>query len=100
MGEAVGFVRVALALTDIETEVGQLRRMVLTATIIILLITVILAIVIAERTARPVRRLTHVAERMAGGDLDARLVPNTRDEVGQLTRTFNHMAEELQSPPV
>jgi two-component system phosphate regulon sensor histidine kinase PhoR len=33
---------------------------------------------------------------MAGGDLDARLVPNTRDEVGQLTRTFNHMAEELQ----
>ena len=95
-GAPLGIVRVALALSEIESEVGQLRRIVSTATIITLLIAVLLAITIAERTARPVRRLTRVAERMAEGDLDARLVPTSRDEVGQLTLTFNHMAEELR----
>jgi two-component system phosphate regulon sensor histidine kinase PhoR len=51
---------------------------------------------IAERTARPVRRLTEVAERLAAGDLNARLFPTTRDEVGQLTQVFNRMAEQLR----
>jgi two-component system phosphate regulon sensor histidine kinase PhoR len=33
---------------------------------------------------------------MAGGDLDARLFPSSRDEVGQLTRAFNHMADRIR----
>jgi two-component system, OmpR family, phosphate regulon sensor histidine kinase PhoR len=37
-----------------------------------------------------------VAERLASGDLWARLVPSTRDEVGQLTRAFNHMAQQIR----
>ena len=56
----------------------------------------LLALLIAERTAQPVRRLTRVAERLAEGDLGARLFPTTRDEVGQLTQAFNHMAQQLR----
>jgi two-component system phosphate regulon sensor histidine kinase PhoR len=33
---------------------------------------------------------------MATGDLDARLLPSTRDEVGQLTQAFNHMADHIR----
>ncbi len=33
---------------------------------------------------------------MAAGDLDARLFPTTRDEVGQLTQAFNHMADQIR----
>jgi len=94
--ELVGIVRVALPLNEIETEIGQLRGMVITATVIAIFVAVLLAVVIAERTAGPVRRLTRVAERMAAGDLSARLAPTTRDEVGHLTQAFNHMSEELR----
>jgi two-component system phosphate regulon sensor histidine kinase PhoR len=59
-------------------------------------VAMLLALFIAERTARPVRRLTEVAERLASGDLNARLFPTTRDEVGQLTLVFNRMAEQLR----
>jgi two-component system phosphate regulon sensor histidine kinase PhoR len=52
---------------------------------------------IAERTAQPVRQLTQAAERMAEGDLSVRPVPTTHDEVGQLTRAFNHMADQLRT---
>jgi two-component system phosphate regulon sensor histidine kinase PhoR len=57
---------------------------------------VLIALFIAERTARPVRRLTQVTELMAEGDLSARLFPTSRDEVGQLTLAFDHMADQLR----
>jgi len=95
-GQSLGIVRVALSVRQIEASVGRLRQTILTAALMTVLIAVLVALVIAERTARPVRRLTRVAERLAGGDLSARLFPTTRDEVGQLTLAFNHMAEQLR----
>ena len=94
--QSLGIVRVSLSVRQIEASVGRLRQTILTAALITALVAVLMALVIAERTARPVRRLTRVAERLAGGDLSARLFPTTRDEVGQLTLAFNHMAEQLR----
>ncbi len=95
-GRVMGVVRVALPLRQIEASVGRLRQTILTAGLFTALLAALMALLIAERTARPVRRLTDVAERMAEGDLGARLLPMSRDEVGQLTLAFNHMADQLR----
>jgi two-component system, OmpR family, phosphate regulon sensor histidine kinase PhoR len=96
-GEAVaGFVRVARSLELVEAPLVQLRSSVLTAAVLTTLVALFLALAIAERTARPVRRLTSVARRMAAGDLDARLLPRSEDEIGVLTRAFNEMGEQLR----
>jgi two-component system phosphate regulon sensor histidine kinase PhoR len=50
----------------------------------------------AERAANTVRRLTVVAERIAEGDLDARIASLSSGEIGQLARAFNRMADRLQ----
>jgi two-component system phosphate regulon sensor histidine kinase PhoR len=94
--QVTGIVRIALPLRQIEDPVGRLRQTVLEATLLMALLAALLALFIAERTARPVRQLTRVAERMAEGDLGARLFPTTRDEVGQLTHAFNRMADQLR----
>ncbi len=95
-GRVMGVVRVALPLRQIEASVGHLRQTILTAGLFTALLAALMALLIAERTARPVRRLTDVAERMAEGDLGARLLPTSQDEVGQLTLAFNHMADQLR----
>jgi two-component system phosphate regulon sensor histidine kinase PhoR len=94
--ELLGFARVAISLDQIDANINQLRRTILTITLIMGILSLIMAVVIAERTALPVRRLTRVAHRMASGDLDARLYQTSRDEVGQLTLAFNHMADQLR----
>lgn len=94
--ELLGFVRVALPASTIERRINNLVNTLFSAALIISVLAVLLAVVIAERTARPVRRLTAVAERMARGELDARLFVTSRDEVGKLTRTFNNMGEQLR----
>ncbi len=95
-GHVTGIARVALPLRQIEANVARLRRAVLSAALLAALGAVLLALLIAERIARPVRQLTQVVQRMAEGDLSARLLATTRDEVGTLTHAFNQMADRLR----
>ncbi|MGC9522763.1 MAG: HAMP domain-containing protein, partial [Anaerolineae bacterium] len=94
--QILGFIRVALPLEKIETEVGQLNRTLLITGSLAGLVAVLLTTFVASRTLGPIRRLTETVERMAAGDLSGRLLATTDDEIGQLTRSFNHMAEQLQ----
>lgn len=51
---------------------------------------------LARRLGRPLRQVTHFAERLGDGDLDARLKPHRRDrEAALLARTLNEMAERI-----
>jgi signal transduction histidine kinase len=45
----------------------------------------------------PIRRLTAVVERFGRGDLSARAEMKRRDEIGELARSFDGMAERLQT---
>ncbi len=80
----------------------------------LLFVTVVLVVValatrpLARRLSRPLERLTEAARRLGGGDLGARAPtppPRTRgwrrghtpaDEIGELTRAFNEMAERVE----
>ncbi|MBI5547191.1 MAG: MCP four helix bundle domain-containing protein [Deltaproteobacteria bacterium] len=54
---------------------------------------VVLALWIASLIARPLRRATELA---ASGDISTRLNVSTRDEIGDLARAFDDLAERLE----
>ncbi|GLX69774.1 sensor histidine kinase [Paenibacillus glycanilyticus] len=55
-----------------------------------------LFIAIAARyVVRPLQRLTRATRLMAKGDFNVRLKSKHKDEIGQLTASFNQMAQEL-----
>lgn len=58
---------------------------------------VIVGLLVSGGLAAPVRRLTEVAGQMSGGDLSIRAPVRGRDEIGQLARQFNQMAERLEA---
>ena len=95
--ETVGIMRVGVPLQEIADQVNQLRRTLLITAIVATLFALVIALFIAERTARPIRQLTLVAGRLASGDLDARLHNiSTRDEVRDLALAFNQMGDQLR----
>jgi two-component system phosphate regulon sensor histidine kinase PhoR len=95
-GQVIGFARVALSLQDIDAGVRRLRQSIVFTGLATALVGGLLALVIAERTAQPLRRLTEAAKQIAEGDLTTHLVVSRRDEVGQLTGAFQHMSEQLR----
>ena len=56
----------------------------------------VLVALMSRRALRSVRRLTAAAQSLGRGDLSQRVPVSGRDEIGELSRTFNVMAEGLQ----
>jgi len=46
---------------------------------------------------RPVRQLANVVDRFGSGELTARATPRSKDEIGNLGRSFNAMAERIHT---
>jgi len=59
------------------------------------LVAVIVMLAISHRIIQPVERLTAAAHQMEKGDLTARVNVKSSDEIGQLARAFNAMADGL-----
>lgn len=53
--------------------------------------------VLAHGMTSPLREMTAAARAMARGDYTRRVTATSRDEVGELARAFNHMADDLAS---
>jgi two-component system, NtrC family, nitrogen regulation sensor histidine kinase NtrY len=65
--------------------------------LLMLLAAVWLAILFASRLTEPIGGLMAAAERVRGGDLAARVEEGPlNDELGQLTRSFNRMASQIE----
>lgn len=96
-GETLGVARVAMPLQEVEANVGYIQRFLMTATIVVISLTVLLAALIASRTTRPVRELTQSIRKMTLGEISGSPVRANPDEIGQLARAFNNMAVQLSN---
>jgi signal transduction histidine kinase/CHASE3 domain sensor protein len=55
------------------------------------------AVYVTQRIVQPVRRVAAATQRFAAGNLDERVAAARDDEIGELKRNFNTMAEAIQS---
>ena len=62
----------------------------------VVLVGVLAGLVFVALLVGPLRRLRFGVERLAAGDVTARVPPTSRDEVGELTRAFNEMGDALE----
>jgi signal transduction histidine kinase len=62
----------------------------------ILLLAVVLDLLMSRMVITRLERFARVIGRVGAGDLDSRVESEGEDEIGQLAKTFNHMAEGLK----
>ncbi|HUA82780.1 MAG TPA: ATP-binding protein [Bryobacteraceae bacterium] len=66
------------------------------AHLLVIVIAVALCYALARHLTAPLRSLQGAVEKFGHGDLNARASESRRDETGDLARTFNRMAEQIQ----
>jgi two-component system, OmpR family, phosphate regulon sensor histidine kinase PhoR len=91
----LGVARASLPLRAVDQAATALVGSVALAIVFAGLAAVGLALWLGRSIAEPIRQLTKHAGAMADGDLKARAGVNARDEIGELGRAFNRMADRL-----
>lgn len=100
-GQRVGTVLVLFEATEIERQLmaqfrQSLDRSLLISVIVAGTAALGLGFFLARQILAPLGRLRLAAQRIAAGDFSQRVSIASRDEVGDLARTFNAMAEALE----
>lgn len=93
----LGTLRAGFTLTEVNTAIARSRRtVILVALLLAVVSTVIAYLVFSVLVINPVFRMRSMAARFGRGELDARVTLFQDDEVGQLGRALNGMAQQIQ----
>ena len=82
-----------------ETMIQQLNDIVwniMLITFLIIVLGIVATTLLANRIINPLRSLADVAKKVSAGDFSVSLEPTTRDEVGELSMTFNTMTKAIR----
>lgn len=92
-----GFVRLSLSLSQVDNGVRQGWTVMGIGLAILFLAASLLSIRVAKGLTSPLEKITRVARRIARLEYDARVNINRKDEIGQLAKAINGMADSLQT---
>ncbi len=82
--------------SDLDRAVLTAINNTLLAGVIVGIPIIVVAFIFASRLLSPVYALIDGTKRVAAGDLTYRIKARTKDEIGQLSESFNRMTEEIE----
>lgn len=98
-GDRIVGIQILQSIGPIEDTLAQIRRLLISGTILSLVAAALVGAYLASRSLRPLKTITETASGITQmGDLGQRLaIPDQASEVGQLADTFNQMLNRIQN---
>ncbi len=85
-------------LTSMESDLSRLIGLIsLVGGMVLLLAAIFAAAAFARSVTKPIGKLVEGTREVANDNLDYRIEPGPKDEIGELVNSFNIMAEDLKS---
>jgi len=91
-----GYIHLKINVEDFSEiiENNAIKRIV--AIIIVFSIGILLAVILSLMYTKPIHNVVSAAKSVAAGDLTVELATDRKDEIGELTQSFNHMLKKLR----
>ena len=96
----VGKACIGISHERMNEHLASLRLTILEMTVIIIVLGLIVSDLVARFFSAPLKMLVEGTHRVARGEFTFRFDCKSRDEIGLLARSFNHMVEHLQKTTV
>lgn len=91
-----GYIHLTINTEDLSSSMRIRIFKRLIATVILLGLATLLTVFLARRYTKPIEDVVSAARKVAGGDLNQELQTNRKDEIGELTQSFNFMVKKLR----
>lgn len=95
--EVNGAIYLIADMSQVSESLANIKKILTSATIWALCITVLLGSVLARTITGPIKEVTTKAEMLSKGDFDYIISVKSDDEIGQLTDMFNHLSVRLKN---
>jgi two-component system NtrC family sensor kinase len=93
----LGVLDTLISLEGFEKEKAQIyNRMVVSGIISVVILSFLLSLLLSRFVNNPIDRLLTAIKKAAGGNLDQTVAIRSRDELGELSDSFNKMISELK----
>lgn len=92
----IGAVKLTVSLKEFDSLFAVMRKYFFLTFFFSLFIAVLAALFFIQTLLKPLSRIRDTAVKIARGDLDSRVDYDSSDELGDLSKTINFMAEELK----
>ena len=90
-------IRTAASLERIDVQIYRITLLIGAVSIALLLLLLLLGLYFISSIVSPLRQIGNTARRFAGGDFSVRINQTKNDdEIGELCRVFNDMADDLE----
>lgn len=89
--------RVVVSLSDIDEVISAMSLIVIFVCVFLLLPFVISGFYFVGSIVNPVRKINTITKKFATGNFTERITSTTKDEIGELCISINHMADELST---
>lgn len=96
IGQVKGILYMTDDIQDVYRTIDETKAILVSATMVALIITVLLGFLIANSITEPIRDVTKKAEKMAKGDFNQFVEVRSDDEMGQLASMFNYLTLKLR----
>lgn len=91
-----GAVRMAYPLSSLNAITGQVRHTLLLSSILAVALALLLATLATRSISRRLKAIVYFADRIAAGDLSARIAEDSSDEIGKVAGALDKTARQLQ----
>jgi len=93
----LGVLRLSIPLNNIDTLLDSLKKRILEVALIVLLISILAGLILSRIISEPVRRLADSFKSNGKWSPGVNVSVESEDEIGELAKGFNTMAERLES---
>jgi HAMP domain-containing protein len=95
-GDLVGSLVAMRSVAEETASFRQFRNSLILVSLVVMGLGLVVAYFAARQITGPVRTLVDLVERARDGSYSGAVAVNTRDEIGVLARTFNHLLADLR----
>jgi PAS domain S-box-containing protein len=94
-GNVVGIAQVGYSLRSLETSTANAQKQIIVITIGGIIVGILFGIILSQQLVRPISRLKDAANAIGKNDFNTKIDIASKDEIGDLARSFNRMTENL-----
>ena len=96
LGRVTHLVNVEISLKSMEKQLAERTQSILILSCVMISIAVLLAIFLSKLLTNPIKNLVNGTNEISQGNLNYRIDVHSQDEIGELSQSFNLMADNLR----